>query len=379
MKKKRNMIQAFLISVLLAVVFFPFPAQQPAEEAQPSVTGGVPAFRFASVVREVYAAQDGEESEREPVYGSQVADGEYEIEVESSSSMFRVTEAVLTVKDGEMSALMTLGGTGYGRLFMGTAEEAASADESLYIPFAEDEEGAYTYSVPVEALNRPLDCAAWSIRKEKWYDRKIVFQASSLPEGAVQEIRAGQETERTSESPADGDDAADTRHSGEESAAFASADAVTDAPDGVYRLEVSLQGGSGRTSVSSPAEVSVKDGKAVARIEWSSPHYDYMTVDGKRYLPVNEEGNSVFEIPVCALDEAFEVTADTTAMGTPHEIEYTLIFDSAGLEAGKNGIPAAVAAAILIAVAAAAAAGIFIGRRIGRNRKKTEQTGGKDI
>ena len=94
---------------------------------------------------------------------------------------------------------------------------------------------------------------------------------------------------------------------------------------------------------------------------------------------MNEEGNSVFEIPVCALDEAFEVTADTTAMGTPHEIEYTLIFDSAGLEAGKNGIPAAVAAAILIAVAAAAAAGIFIGRRIGRNRKKTEQTGGKDI
>ena len=194
MKKKRNMIQAFLISVLLAVVFFPFPAQQPAEEAQPSVTGGVPAFRFASVVREVYAAQDGEESEREPVYGSQVADGEYEIEVESSSSMFRVTEAVLTVKDGEMSALMTLGGTGYGRLFMGTAEEAASADESLYIPFAEDEEGAYTYSVPVEALNRPLDCAAWSIRKEKWYDRKIVFQASSLPEEPYR--RSGQVRKR---------------------------------------------------------------------------------------------------------------------------------------------------------------------------------------
>ena len=58
-----------------------------------------------------------------------------------------------------------------------------------------------------------------------------------------------------------------------------------------------------------------------------------MIVDGEKYLPVNTEGNSVFEIPVAALDTALAVTADTTAMNTPHEIEYTLTFDSASLTA----------------------------------------------
>ena len=46
----------------------------------------------------------------------------------------------------------------------------------------------------------------------------------------------------------------------------------------------------------------------------------------------NTEGNSTFEIPVSALDTALDVTADTVAMSTPHEIEYTLTFDSASLK-----------------------------------------------
>ena len=66
-----------------------------------------------------------------------------------------------------------------------------------------------------------------------------------------------------------------------------------------------------------------------ARIEWSSPNYDYMLVDGEKYLPVNTEGNSVFEIPVAVLDEEIPVAADTTAMSKPHEVEYTLMFHSA--------------------------------------------------
>ena len=56
------------------------------------------------------------------------------------------------------------------------------------------------------------------------------------------------------------------------------------------------------------------------------------TGDGEKYLPTNTEGNSTFEIPVAALDTALNVTADTVAMSTPHEIEYTLTFDSASLK-----------------------------------------------
>ena len=103
--------------------------------------------------------------------------------------------------------------------------------------------------------------------------------------------------------------------------------------DGDYTTEVTLEGGSGRATVDSPAAITIKDGEATATIVWSSPNYDYMLVDGEKYLPTNTEGNSTFEIPVSALDTALDVTADTVAMSTPHEIEYTLTFDSASLKA----------------------------------------------
>ena len=105
--------------------------------------------------------------------------------------------------------------------------------------------------------------------------------------------------------------------------------------DGTYQMEVELLGGSGRASVTSPAKVEIKDGKAVATLEWSSPNYDYMVVDGEKYLPVNTEGNSVFELPVTAFDKEVPVTADTTAMSVPHEIEYTLAFDSSTIKTAE--------------------------------------------
>ena len=116
--------------------------------------------------------------------------------------------------------------------------------------------------------------------------------------------------------------------------ASASAEAATvDLEDGEYSIEVILEGGSGRATITSPAIMTVRGGKGYVQIEWSSPNYDYMIVDGEKYLPTNTEGNSTFEIPVSALDTALDVTADTVAMSTPHEIEYTLTFDSASLKA----------------------------------------------
>ena len=109
-----------------------------------------------------------------------LTDGEYSISVDSSSSMFKVVDCKLTVANGEMTAVMTLSGTGYGKLFMGTAEEAASADESAFIPFVENAEGAYTYTVPVAALDTPINCAAWSTKKSEWYDRELTFRSDSI-------------------------------------------------------------------------------------------------------------------------------------------------------------------------------------------------------
>ena len=102
--------------------------------------------------------------------------------------------------------------------------------------------------------------------------------------------------------------------------------------DGTYQVAVTLEGGSGRASVTSPTKLVIADGKATATIEWSSSNYDYMKVDDVQYDPVNTEGNSTFEITITGFDAPIAVVADTTAMSTPHEIEYTLTFDSASLE-----------------------------------------------
>ena len=106
-----------------------------------------------------------------------------------------------------------------------------------------------------------------------------------------------------------------------------------DKEDGEYSIQVDLEGGSGKASVTSPTILTVEDGKAYARIQWSSSNYDYMIVDGEKFQNESEEGrNSVFTIPVTALDDKMEVIADTLAMGAPHEINYTLTFyeDSIG-------------------------------------------------
>lgn len=232
-----------------------------------------------------------------PIYADEIKDGVYSVEVSSSSSMFRITECELTVQDGEMSAVMTMSGTGYRYIFMGTGAEAETADESEYIVF-EEENGVHKYTVPVEALDMGIDCTAFSDKKETWYDRTILFRADSMPSDAFVNSLGN-----TVES--------------------------LGLTDGEYTVEVSLEGGSGKASIYPHTQFIVEEGKATARIIWNSSNYDYMVVDGEKYLPVpTDEDNSVFEIPVTVFDRKMSVSADTTAMSTPHEIEYTLYFDS---------------------------------------------------
>ena len=215
--------------------------------------------------------------------------------------MFSVTSCKLTVKDGKMTAVMTMGGKGYLYVYMGTGEEAAKAEKSDYIPFVEDQNGQHTFTVPVEALDKGLNCAAFSKNKEMWYDRTLVFRADSLPSDAY--------AEGTGKTVAD-----------------------LNLADGDYTAAVTLEGGSGRASVQSPAKIHVENGQATATIVWSSSNYDYMIVDGQKYLPMENTETATFEIPVSVFDRKITVAADTTAMSTPHEITYTLYFESASVQ-----------------------------------------------
>ena len=59
--------------------------------------------------------------------------------------------------------------------------------------------------------------------------------------------------------------------------------------DGEYTVEVTMEGGSGRASIQSPTELTIENGQAQAEIVWSSSHYDYMMVNGDKYLPVKQK------------------------------------------------------------------------------------------
>lgn len=124
----------------------------------------------------------------------------------------------------------------------------------------------------------------------------------------------------------------------------------TDLEDGEYSIQVDLEGGSGKASVSSPTLMLVKNGRMYAELQWSSSNYDYMIVDGEKFQNESEEGrNSVFTIPVTVLDDKMEVIADTLAMGAPHEIDYTLTFYEASI--GSKGQLPQEAAKRVVAVA----------------------------
>lgn len=234
-----------------------------------------------------------------PVTASEIADGTYDIDVESSSSMFKIESCSLTVADGEMTAVMTMSGSGYAYVYMGTDTEAAAADSSALISSKDNADGKNTFTVPVAALDQELDCAAFSKKKQQWYARTLIFTSSSLPTDArTQDVTTIEDLALS---------------------------------DGTYTADASLEGGSGKTTITSPLTFTVKDGKATMTVEFSSPYYDYMMIDSVKYEPVNTDGNSAFEIPLTGFDYAMPVIADTTAMSTPHEIDYTICVDSSSI------------------------------------------------
>ena len=229
-------------------------------------------------------------------------DGVYTADFETDSSMFHANETcdgkgTLIVENGQMTFHVSLASKKIVNLYPGKAADA-EANESDWLQPTTDtvtysdgtSEEVYGFDIPVSALDTDFDLAILGT-KGKWYDHVV-------------SVRNAAEKAADAEVPADGS----------------------------YTCEVTLEGGSGRATVESPAALTVADGKMTAAIVWSSPNYDYMIVDGEKYLPTNTEGNSTFEIPVSALDTALTVTADTVAMSTPHEIEYTLTFAADSLK-----------------------------------------------
>lgn len=246
---------------------------------------------------------------------AQLPDGVYAAEFSTDSSMFHVSEAcdgkgTLTVKDGVMTIHISLGSKKILNLYPGLAEDAAKDGAVLLEPTTDTvtysdgmTEEVYGFDVPVPVIGEEFDLALIGT-KGKWYDHKV-----KVSDPVAEDSR-------------------------EAANGFFDMSALA---DGSYTIELTMEGGSGRASIQSPTQITVADGAATAILEWSSPNYDYMLVNGEKYLPVNTEGNSVFEVPVEALDAPLTMIGDTVAMSTPHEVEYTVTFHSDTLQNAESG------------------------------------------
>ena len=253
-------------------------------------------------------------------------DGDYTIEVGSSfESMFRVVKAVLSVKDGKYTAVITLSGTGYDKLFLGTAAGAETADASAYIGFVPDADGMYTYTISVPALDVPFDVAAHSIKNDKWYDRQLTFKSSTLKELGGSEVDPEPSSTPTTE-PTKAPEA-------DLSGSTGKVNNSTKLADGTYKPDsFSFSGGTGKVRISC-SKITVSGGKVTATIVFSSPNYSYVKANGRKYYGSHSGGSSTFEIPV-TLNANNRIIGMTTAMSQDHEVEYTIFI---GLKAALEG------------------------------------------
>jgi len=297
----KKLLALTLAALLLAAVLTgcaSAPAEPPAADSQPTQTEQPAAEEPAA---EQPAAEEEPVAE-EPA----LADGVYTADFDTDSSMFHANEAcdgkgTLIVKDGEMTIHVSLVSKTILNLFPGLAEDAQKDGAVLLQPTTDTvtysdglSEEVYGFDIPVPALDTEFDLALIG-KKGVWYDHKV---SVSNPEPQEDAGKTAQDLGLA---------------------------------DGSYTAEVAFSGGSGKSHIESPVTLTVKDGAVTATVVWSSSKYDYMIVDGERCDVLTTEPGSTFEIPVAAFDTDLTVIGDTTAMSTPHEIEYTLNFASATL------------------------------------------------
>ena len=275
-------------------------------------------------------------------------DGTYKANVTSSSSMFKVTDCVLTSKNGKMTAKVTLSGTGYDYLYAGTSAKAA-ADSANWVKFVE-ENGKYTYIIPVDALDAEIPVAAHSKKNNKWNDRTLVFSSTGVKKpgsngpanGNNGNTNQGNSTSQntnfgtgttsgntgTNQTPDK-----ESKYEADLNGGTARVNSATTLADGVYTPDkFSWSGGTGKVSISC-TKITVTGGQAYATIVFSSGSYGYVKANGNTYYPTTTGSTSTFVIPV-ELNKNNTIIGMTTKMSTAHEISYSIfIYLSAAAKA----------------------------------------------
>ena len=285
------------------------------------------------------------------------ADGVYTTTAETGTTMFRVVEIILTVKNGKMSAEITLSGTGYDYLYMGTAAEAAGNEsqwigckdeQKSYIENGEEKTGR-SYIIPISTLDTPLAMASHSVKRDRWYDRSITVSSNNLKKISSGEAGNGEggslnptptvvET-ATKDSVKDTTPAEESKSESDTSGSTSQVNSKTKLKDGVYTPDkFTWSGGTGKVNITCD-KVTIKNGQALATIAFSSSAYQYVKANGKKYFPTHTGGKSIFVIPV-ELNKNNKIIGMTTKMSTAHEIEYSIMVYLAAADGDGSGAAA---------------------------------------
>ena len=285
------------------------------------------------------------------------ADGVYTTTTSTGAEMFRVVETILTVKNGKMSAEITLSGTGYDYLYMGTAAEAAG-NQSQWIGF-KDKEKSYiengeektgrSYIIPISTLDTPIAMASHSVKRDRWYDRSITVSSKDLKKLSSDEAgsNGGVNTNPTptsdptvtKDSTKDTTPAEESKSESDTSGSTSQVNSKTKLKDGVYTPDkFTWSGGTGKVNITCD-KVTIKNGQALATIAFSSSAYQYVKANGKKYFPTHTGGKSIFVIPV-ELNKNNKIIGMTTKMSTAHEIEYSIMVYLAAADGDGSGAAA---------------------------------------
>lgn len=285
------------------------------------------------------------------------ADGVYTTTISTGAEMFRVVTTILTVKNGKMSAEITLSGIGYDYLYMGTAAEAAGNEsqwigckdeQKSYIENGEEKTGR-SYIIPISTLDTPLAMASHSVKRDRWYDRSITVSSKDLKKISSDEAGSNQgvntnptpasDPTATKDSTKDTTPAEESKSESDTSGSTSQVNSKTKLKDGVYTPDkFTWSGGTGKVNITCD-KVTIKNGQALATIAFSSSAYQYVKANGKKYFPTHTGGKSIFVIPV-ELNKNNKIIGMTTKMSTAHEIEYSIMVYLAAADGDGSGAAA---------------------------------------
>ena len=287
--------------------------------------------------------------------------------VTTDPGMFSVTEATLSKTAEGMKAKVTLKGTGYDALYLGSKDDAKKDDGKNWIRLCEikgeGENQQYVFEIPVSALNTSIPIATHGTKSKKWFNHTITFNfnTNTVDVGEDQSNSGdngnngnnggsnnngnngnnsgsgnnGGNTNNSGSNNNYGQNGSDNKYDSNTNGSTGRVNTSTKLADGVYSPDGFLwSGGTGKVGITC-SQIRISSGQAYATITFSSSHYQYVKANGNKYLPVSQGGFTTFEIPV-ELNKNNKIIGMTTAMSQAHEITYSIFVYLAGAQAAEG-------------------------------------------